>query len=324
MSKHILCFFPLLFCLVICGGCHRGNDSARSIPPVCVLRYETALMRADTAHLKTSMQALTEKFPLYLEGADWENPLNVRRIRNFIEDPLVQTVYERIEKQYADSTAFNRRIALLFDRIRREFPAFGNPTVYTYISYFDFMNRILYLDSALSVALDLYVDGNEQQMDEIGIPRYISRKLNAAYLEPDLARVLITSLLPGTERASLLDHIVFEGKIQYFMEQVLPHTEPSLLLGYDERQMLWCKAHEREIWQYMVQQNLLFETNPLKFRYFVEEGPFNPLLEGAPARLCQYTGRRMVQAFMKKTGNDRERLLQASAREVLQISAYKP
>ncbi len=305
-------------------GCRQRDTSPDSIRPVRVLRYDLAIMQADTAALKEEMQRLSAQFPLYLDGADWENDLNLLRIRNFIEDPLLREIFKKIEHQYADSAMFNHRIATLFERIRNYFPDFENPTVYTYISYFDFMNRILYMDSALSLAIDLYVDGNGKEMDELGIPRYISRKLNAAYLEPDLTRVLVSALLPKSEKASLLDHIVFEGKVLYLMEQILSKTETRLLLGYDEMQMIWCKAHESEVWQYIVQQNLLFETNPLKFRYFVEDGPFNPLLEGAPARLCQYIGLRMVRAYMKKTGNTPQQLLQTTPRQVLRLSAYRP
>lgn len=314
----------LISLTILSTGCHQHDTHPESIRPVRVLRYDLAVMQADTAMLKEEMKRLSAQFPLYLEGADWENDLNLLRIRNFIEDPLIQEVFKKIEHQYADSAMFNHHIAILLERVRGYFPDFENPTVYTYLSYFDFMNRILYMDSALSIAIDLYVDGNGKEMDEIGIPRYISRKLNAAYLEPDLTRVLVSALLPKSEKASLLDHIVFEGKVLYLMEQILPKTETRLLLGYDETQMIWCKAHESEVWQYIVQQNLLFETNPLKFRYFVEDGPFNPLLEGAPARLCQYIGLRMVRAYMKKTGNVPEQLLQASSRQVLKLSAYKP
>ncbi|MDE5574122.1 MAG: DUF2268 domain-containing protein, partial [Bacteroidales bacterium] len=197
------------------------------------------------------------------------------------------------------------------------------PTVYTYISYFDFVNRVIYLDSALSIALDLYIDGNESLLDELGVPRYMSRKLNAKHLGADVARVIGSALMPQ-EKQNLLDYIVSEGKVLYFMEKVLPQADAATLLGYTPEQWLWCRAHEREVWQYIVQQNLLFESNPMKFRYFVNEGPFNPLLDGAPARLAQFIGWRMVRAYLKKSGNDFQRLLQASPQEVLQASAYRP
>lgn len=317
LRKHAL----LTIVVLLVASCGRREE--KNIEPVSVLRYDQALMRLDTAHLKESLQELTDSFPLYLEGADWENRLNLLRIRNFIEDPVMQSTFAKIEQEYGDSKRLGTDLARIFHHSRRLFPDFKNPKVYTYLSYFDFVNRVMYFDSALSIALDLYVNGNEALLDEVGIPRYMSRKLNAAHLMPDLARVMGSSLIKQ-EKENLLDYIVHEGKVVYFMEQVLPETEMENIFGYTHEQVLWCKAHEKEVWQYVVQQNLLFETNPLKFRYFVNEGPFNPLLDGAPARLSQFIGLRIVHAYLDKSGTDFQSLLSAKPQEVLQVSAYRP
>lgn len=302
------------------GGCRKS--AAPQIEPVPVLRYDLAIMQLDTAHLQQELQKLSDSFPLYLAGADWENPQNLLRIKNFIEDPLVQLCYSKIQKQY-NSEELGSQMARIFNNTRKLFPDFKAPQIYTYISYLDFVNRIVYLDSALSIALDVYIDGNEAAMDELGIPRYMSRKLNAAHLNADVARVLGSSLIKQ-EKQSLLDYIVYEGKVAYFMESVLPKESMEHIFGYDRTQLLWCKAHEKEVWQYIVTQNLLFESNPVKFRHFVNEGPFNPLLEGAPARLSQYVGWRIVRSYLKKSGTDFNTLLTADPQTVLQVSAYRP
>lgn len=317
-------FFILLAIFSVClafTGCRNEAEKPDAVP---VLRYDLALMRLDTVYLQEELQSLGDSFPLYLAGADWENQTNLLRIRHFIEDPVVQRLHSKILEQYADPNTLGLPLARIFNHTRLLFPDFKNPAVYTYISYFDFMNRIMYLDSALSIALDLYIDGNETLLDEAGVPRYMSRKLNAAHLEADVARVLGSALIKQPERQSLLDHIVYEGKVVYFMEKVLPHAALEQIYGYDRMQLLWCKSHEREIWQYIVRQNLLFETNPLKFRYFVNEGPFNPLLEGAPARLSQFIGHQLVHTYLKKSGTDFNTLLAANPQEVLRVSGYRP
>ena len=86
----------------------------------------------------------------------------------------------------------------------------------------------------------------------------------------------------------------------------------------------WCRKNEGLVWDYLVSQGLLFETDPFEFRYFVNEGPFNPLLPGAPARLAQFVGWRMVEAYMRKSDADWNALRQADARTLLEVSRYKP
>lgn len=318
-TRFLLGLFLVL--TVMATACKQGGN--KQTEPVSVLRYDMAIMQLDTTNLQTGLQALTDSFPLYLAGADWENQYNLQRIRHFIEDPVVRRAYAKIMEEYPDSRKLGSDLNRIFNHTRKLFPDFKNPQVYTYISYFDFVNRIIYLDSALSIALDLYINGNEGQLDELGVPRYMSRKLNPKHLTADVARVIGSDLL-AQPKQSLLDYIVAEGKVLYFMEQVLPDADAETLLGYTKEQYLWCRAHEREVWQYIVQQNLLFETNPVKFRHFVNEGPFNPLLEGAPSRLAQFIGWRMVKSYLKKSGNNFQTLLHASAQEVLQNSAYRP
>lgn len=314
-------FLLLAICLFSLSGC-RSKDPEYA--PVPVFRYEEALMRIDTTQLSSQLKTLAPNYPLYLEGADLEDTINLLRIRNFIQDPVVQSLYRKIETTYGQDQVLEKKIGRIFARTREYFPDFKDPKVYTYISYFDFMNRILYLDSVVSIAIDLYTDHNEKMMEEVGIPRYLSRRMNSDFLESDLCRVILARLIGPRPGTSLLDYIVTDGKILFFMQQILPNTPEKTLLGYTEEEYLWCKAHEGEVWQYIVQQNLLFETNPTQFRYFVNEGPFNPLIPGAPARLNQFIGLRMIQSFNRKNRNEGKDLLSCSAQEVLRISMYKP
>ncbi|MDE5609921.1 MAG: hypothetical protein K2I66_06040 [Bacteroidales bacterium] len=288
-------------------------------------RYETYLMEADTAQLQTALENALPEFELFLQGADLSDPVNLLRIRYFLEDPVVEDAYAHIEKTYGDGKALHRELACLFGHVQVFFPDFKAPEVYTYISYYDFVNRILYHDSILTIALDLYLDNHTEALDEAGIPRYLSRRFNSAHLLPDIARVIgAKHIQTSTERVSLLDHIASDGKLVHFITQVCPDADMERILGFSHEEYLWCKAHEKEVWQYIVRQNLLFETDPFKFRYFVNEGPFNPLLPGAPARLSQFIGLRIVERYLKKNEADFSTLLACPPRELLRLSGYKP
>lgn len=314
----ISCLMPMLFL-----SCNENpRIPAEGIPRIH--RYEKALMDLDTAHIRSGLEEAFPEFRLYLQGADLHDTINLLRIKYFIQDPIVKNAYAKIESTYGDLKALELEIGRLFFRIRELFPQFRTPEIYTYISYYDFTNRILYMDSILSIAIDLYLDDNEKEMNQLGIPRYLSRRLNSRFLLPDIAKVVGSSFLSAKERNTLLDQMVSDGKTLYFMKEVLPKADPEELLGYTRDEILWSRSHEKEVWQYMIRQNLLFETDPLKFRHFVNEGPFNPLLPGAPSRLSQYMGLQIVERFMDKTGNDWKALQETDSRNILRISGYKP
>ncbi len=314
-------------CIVVSGFgiLSACRDKGEKLEPVAIGRYDKALMEMDTSRIQEDLERMASAFPLYFEGADLRDTFNILRIKAFVRDPVVRQLYGRVEETYGqDLEALEQDLGALFGRMKKLFPGFRNPDVYTYVSYLDFENRVLYMDSVLSIAIDVYADGNQALFDEMGIPRYLSRRLNPDYLLPDVARSMALAWVPAREAHDLLDYIVQEGKIMYVVNRLLPDIPASVLLGYTDEQMAWCKEHEGDVWHYLVQQDLLFETNPFQFRYFVNEGPFNPLLPGAPARLAQFTGWRMVESYMKRNGKDQDALWRAGAREVLQVSAYKP
>ena len=316
----VLLFAGMVFC-VSCRETGAGRENA----PVHVRRYEQALMQADTAHLQQALARMAADFPLFFEGADLSDTLGIRQIRFFIQDPVVKLLYQRVEAEYgADSLRLGRDLSALFSRVRELEPGFSAPEVYTYISCLDYRHRVLYQDSVLVISIDLYVEGNQDLLDEAGIPRYLSRRLNAGYLRPDVARALGSALLGKKEPSSLLDNIVEQGKVMWFMRQVLPDVPAFALIGYTEEQYEWCRANEARIWHYLVQQDLIFETNPFEYRYFVNDGPFNPMMPGAPARLARFVGWQMVDAYVRQSGADWSVLRQADARTVLEVSRYKP
>ena len=304
-------------------GCGSRDSSCAPVP---VRRYENALMRLDTGNLKAGLELMAPEFPLFFDGADLEDSLNILQIRLFINDPVVDELHGRIRQTYdkEDSSRLSKDFGCLFSRIRCLSPSFRIPEVYTYISYLDYAHRILYQDTVLVIGLDLYADGNEALMDEAGIPRYLSSRLNSRYLMPDAARAVALSLIGDAEGDELLAWIVKEGKAMWFMRQVLPKAEPSVLLGYSDADFAWCERNEQAIWQYIVQQDLLFETDPFEYRYFINEGPFNPLLPGSPARLARFVGWKMVDAYMKRSDADWTVLREADPMTVLEESRYKP
>ena len=302
------------------------GQKAGNCPPIEIHRYEKALMQLNTADLQEGLKGIAPEFPLFFEGADMEDTLGIQQIRLFIEDPVVQELYGKIRQTYdnADSSHLAKEMGCLFERAGRMDTDFHCPDVYTYISYIDYNHRVLCLDSFLVIALDLYVDDNEALLEEAGIPRYLSARLNSRHLMPDIARAIAMQMLDDPTSDDLLSWIVYEGKILWFARQILPAQKASVLLGYSEEDFTWCKRNESSIWQYIVQQGLLFETNPFEYRYFVNDGPFNPLLPGAPARLAAFVGWKMVEAYMKNSGKDWAGLKQADAKEILNHSKYKP
>ncbi|MDR1739592.1 MAG: hypothetical protein LBR45_02410, partial [Bacteroidales bacterium] len=267
----------------------------------------------------------SDEYWVFLQGADLNDSNNAKQISQFITDTQISSVYKKIKKTYKDNEDLGLEFGSAFDQIRNIFPHFQNPQVYTYISYFDVMNRVIYFDSILWISLDLYVPENTEQYSSFGIPQYLSRRLLPEYLVPDAVRSIGERLIPQiAPPTSLLDYIVAEGKILCFMEEVLPETDKYLLLGYSPKEWAWCKNNEKKIWGYLASENLIYETNLVRIRRFISDGPTGLAFEGAPSRLSQFIGLMLVKRYLRNTDNNWELLLEQNSTEVLTVSKYKP
>jgi len=99
-----------------------------------------------------------------------------------------------------------------------------------------------------------------------------------------------------------------------------------LKLGYTEAQLKGCKESEGFIWNYFTENNLLFETDLLKTRSFLNDGPSTPEFGlGSPGFISLFTGRELIRAYMKKNPKTTiDELLALDGQKILTDSGYKP
>src|SRR5690606_40020369 len=83
----------------------------------------------------------------------------------------------------------------------------------------------------------------------------------------------------------------------------MPNMTDSLKIRYTEQQMEWCKTYEADIWGFFLQENLLYETDYMKYQKYLTEAPFTPGVgdknESAP-KLGVFTGWQIVKKYMDK------------------------
>jgi hypothetical protein len=128
----------------------------------------------------------------------------------------------------------------------------------------------------------------------------------------------------------LLAKMVENGKILYFMDQVLDDkVADTVKIGYTGKQLDWCKTYEGDIWAYFVENNLLFETDFQKIQMYVSEAPFTPGIgeknESAP-KLGIWIGWQMVKKYMKENPavTLQQLMAEQDAQKILSGAKYKP
>jgi gliding motility-associated lipoprotein GldB len=236
----------------------------------------------------------------------------------------VDSVYPgKLDKQEAELTD-------AFRRIKYYYPKKKMPKVYAYFSGFKAQTSVG--DGYFGIGLDLFLGANSRfypALIEV-FPHYISRRFTPDNITPRVIEGMAREdMFPESDNdKTLLSKMVYNGKILYFMDQILPDTPDSTKIGYTTQQLKWCTDFKSTIWAYMLEQNLLYETDYQKLQTYINEAPFTPTLgghESAP-KVGVWTGWQIVKEYMDKHPEVTLQQLMANtdAQKILNDSKYRP
>jgi hypothetical protein len=285
-------------------------------------------MQIDTNRVGEELHRLYKEFPLFLKGADLDDKSNQQQIFDFVTDPRSQEILDTILKRYPDLKQLERTLGRAFARYNLLFDRGTKiPRIYTYLSFLDYENRVIFVDTALVIAIDMYLGAHCQFYDAIALPMYIRRRLDYEFIAPDAMRAVAHYELERTPQPlqTLLDHMVLHGKVAYFLEKVLPESTSADRFGFTPEQMAWCRRSEQMMWSHLVGSKLLFEQNSFRFRAFIGESPTVQIFPGSPGRVGHFIGYRIVRRYMENTGSTFPELFaETDAQKILRLSNYRP
>ena len=140
--------------------------------------------------------------------------------------------------------------------------------------------------------------------------------------------VLASAMYPfDVNSHNLLESMIAKGKNFYFMKLMMPDVADSIILGYPEKTIKWLNENESEIWKFFVKNKLLYETDPLVFAKFVNDGPNTSGMPAeAPGNIGSWLGYKIVMKYLDKYPdiNLQAFMQNMTAQQILTDSKYKP
>ncbi len=329
VKKIVLLGFLFLF--FSCGGDkERKFDvdlSDIKQKEITVKRYEQALFSMDSENIKNEIQPIAKEFPVFLQG-DLNDSLNIMQLRNFISDPSIQKLYDDCEKKYPDLKKIEEDLAEAFRYYSYYFPDDTIPTVYSYVSGGDIEHPVKYFDNNLIIALDMYLGKSYPMYSMWGIPVFIRYKMTQERIVPDCMKAIAVAKIPRNKSGeTLLDNMIDQGKIYYFVELMMPELEDSINFSYTPQQTDWIQYNEGNVWGFFVDKNLLYSTDSKNFNRFLNDGPFTSAFsKESPPRIGHWIGWKIIKKYMNENRQIslEEMLAQDNAQAILKKSKYKP
>lgn len=338
------------FCLILIGvfcACDSKSkpDTSGIKVDLKVVRFEKDFFEADTNDINTSMETLRAKHHnftndflwriLGLEGID--SSLWGDAIKQFHHD--YRPIYEASKnnnKEVEDAIADTKEALKL---VKYYFPKYRLPSQFiTFIGPIDAFatnqtggSGDIITTDALAAGLQLHLGSTAEIYNtEQGMqlyPNYISRRFTPSYIPVNAMKNIIDDMIPPIKQGSpLLDIIIDHGKRMYVLDLLLPEMSDTLKLGYTASQLIGAEKNEGLIWNYFLENNLLYETDMFKTRSFTNDAPSTiEFGEGSPGFISLFIGRQIIRTYMEKNPDTAiDTLLSLDGKKILAASKYKP
>lgn len=314
-------------------ACHPGRQSVGRDSGPEIVRFDRHLFALDPA--SPDIQSMEARdlafFRLYVEGilrlGKADDPELSEFLALFLQDSIIREVYDSVASKYPDMELQEKEFSEAFHRYADYFPEKAVPEVYTYISGF---NQSVVVDSNLiGISLDNYLgeDCVFYKMLATPIPRYITRCMTEREIVRDALYGWLSAEYPfRPRRMDLLSGIIYQGKIMYLLERLLPDYEPERLFGYTAEQLEWCRNSEGGIWAFMVDNEYLFENQQMLFRKYLNEAPFSSgMPQESPGKAVVWCGYRIVREYVRKKDCTIQELMgEQDYHKILRGAAYRP
>lgn len=240
-----------------------------------------------------------------------------------------QLLYADLKKVMPDFERLDKRLFGAFNHLYYYYPEYPATTLYTYISNLDFDYPILYNDPYVFVATDLYLGKEHPAYSQQA--SYLNYNRQWQFLATDVMEQIAFNInAKDVDDNSLLNEMIWWGKLIYFTEAMLPETNDTSIIRYNSRQLRFCVANEQEIWTYFVDNELLFNTLDEPKRKFIQPAPYSkfgmPFDNETPGMIGRWLGWQTVRSYMAENPNVSLPQLMANpkSREIFRNSKYKP
>ena len=306
----------------------REVDKIADTLQVEVLRYDRDLFVMDRNRIPEELRRLTVKYPRFIDSTAWRDPRYVRQITDFLNDTYIQEIHRDVEKAFPNLDTAEAQLKSALSIYKYYFPDAQLPVLYGVVAGIDpSAPFVLYVDNEIIINLDWYLGRNYKYYKDYRIPQYIREECERKYIPLDcFRRAIAYRHLPPKTPVTLLDYMIEEGKIVYFTELMFPETPVADVIGYSDEKFEWAQKYQADVWNYLIENDLLFSKDEEPIRRLVQEAPFSNPFKNSPGRIGAFIGWRIIVDYMEKHPEiSLNQLMQeTNSRTILDKSGYKP
>ena len=324
MKKNILFLLltALFFTLFSCNKEEndRWNVEVKTSEPVKITDIS-----AEFYNEKIPFQEFKEKYSFFLApqvpDATYKKKRNNTLERRMYKNAISLNKIPRLEKDLTE----------LFAHVKYYFPKFQNPKVYVFSSATElYQEPILYIPDQKILFIDLSAFMGEKSEYYEGIDNYIKKDMNPENVIARVSETIAIDYVPVTpDQNKFLDKIINQGKLLTLQDAFLPKTLDQYKIGYAKSQQEWAVSNEENIWNYFVENDLLFSDDSNLNERFLNKGPFSKFYteidQKSSPRIGTFIGWQICRKYLAEHPEvTLQQFLQKNATEIFNNTNYKP
>jgi hypothetical protein len=334
MKKHLSYLIVSLSILYGCQTGKKGPDVRHIEAPFSLHHFYKDLQNIPIDSVDKYVPILKNRYGTYLDAIS-QGVLKIgstkekqypAHLKAFLAYDANRDVFAKIDSVYPNTKRIKQELELAFKHYKHYFPNQSIPDVYLHISGF---NQSVVVDSGwISVSLEKYLGADCQFYTWLNYYQYLKRRMVPEKVVPDIMKALaMTNHNPNLTKNNLLNNIVQEGKVLFYVNQMCPQLEDSLLLDMSQEQLKWCKNYESDIWGFMVENQHLFSTDRMVIQKYIGDSPFTSYFgKDSPGKVGSYIGYQIIKSYMQNNPDVslQALMLPTDGQQILSASRYSP
>ncbi len=245
-------------------------------------------------------------------------------LRSYFSHPALTNIYADVVKQYDDLSSYEKELASMAHRAKKELKINSTPNFSVHVS--GFKENSIYINNTISLSIDKYMG-----KDYVPYRRYFRpyqlQQMQSQMIVKDFTRAWLMAdyIKTETTQGDMLFEMIEHGKLIYALSILLPQHSENELMAYTNDELDWCTNNEKKAWESIVKQNHLYTTDKqVIYNYFNESPLSNKFLNGAPGQVGAWIGLQIVKQYAKNKKQNLLDIIRADYKSILKESKYKP
>lgn len=317
-------FAFVLVTIALLASCKKQAQKSWDITPKKNLDLVLTDISAELYNPDVPLAQFKKKYP-WFQGSVTDAELEMRR-----KDTTEIKIYEEASAKI-NQPKLKKDLQSLFDHIQYYFTDFKIPHVYLYSSALQgVIDPILYQNELNILFIDISAFMGEKNPHYKGLENYYLKSMNPSNIVPKVSAIFAEYFTqPDPQHRKFLYQIIYQGKLMMMQDAFLPNYPDYLKINYTQKEYEWAQSNEVNIWDYFVENNMIYNDDPQLKERFISIGPFSKFYteidnESSP-QIGIYTGWQICKKyFQEKPATKLQDFLKMDAQEIFNQSLYKP